>query len=450
MAARIGGQADGVIRVIRELARYSLSRSDTDFVVFDSHTECFQVIDRRWLNDLVEGRVIVDLPYFSTDPKKKRRGGMLKRWVSHPRRQAFLALEGARMSEGWIGRVVGRIQLLLMNKKYRKDFLEPNGDRRRLISMSTASSKRMPFTDDDVLVLCGSDWPAMYHFLQSRDRETAGHVVVLCHDIIPILFPQYFLPATARQFALCFNEVFRVADLVIFTSEAVRQDALTYCKNRQLHLQNSSIVRLGSIASEFVENPSDNLPVGLERDRYILFVSTIEPRKGHDMLLSVWKRLLQVPSCQEARFKMVFVGRKGWLVDDLLARFESEPCVGTSLHILTNIDDRGLAQLYANAAFCVYPSIYEGFGLPIVEGFQHGKAVIASNGGAIPEVVGDMSPCLDPRDENLWFETILKWIENPDLRKPYEIAIRARRERTWSDMGKEFFSAIDSTRSFKS
>jgi len=443
MAARIGGQADGIIRVIRELARYSASHSDTDLVIFDPNAEAFKVVDSRWSADLVEGGVIVDLPYFSTDPKKRRRAGNFKRWLSHPRRETFLALDRFRLMPGWLGQAVARFQLFLMSENYREDFIEPDGGRRRFISVSDASPMRMSLADRDVLVLCGSDWPAMYHFLKTRDRATAGKVVVLCYDIIPILFPQYFLPETARQFSLCFNEIFRVADIVIFTSEVVRQDVLTYCKDQKLALRNTRVVPLGSITSRIgVELPT-KLPVGLERDRYILFVSTIEPRKGHEMLLSVWKRLLQAPACQETRFNLVFVGRKGWLVDELLDRFESEPCVGVSLHILTNIDDRALAQLYANAAFCVYPSVYEGFGLPIVESFRHGKAVLASTGGAIPEVVAGMSPCLDPLNEDLWFDTILNWIENPELRKPYEAAIRARGERSWSEMGKEFFDAID-------
>lgn len=443
MAARIGGQADGIIRVMRELARYGSSRTDTDLVVLDAAAESFHVIDASWSSDLVEGNVVVDLPHFSVDARKRKRRSRVRQWISHPRREAFTALERLRLTTGWIGRASERLQFHLMNKTYRKDFIEPGGGRRRFISLSEASSRRLGFAEDDVLVLCGSDWPAMYHFLKTRDRATAGHVVVLCHDIIPILFPQYFLPETAQQFALCFNEVFRVADLVVFTSEAVRRDALIYCKSKQLSLENTRVVPLGSIASKFDDAPAAELPAGLQKDRYVLFVSTMEPRKGHEMLLSVWKRLLEEPSCREAKFNLVFVGRKGWLVDDLLARFDKEPCVGVSLHILTNIDDRTLAQLYANAAFCVYPSIYEGFGLPIVESFRHGKAVIASTGGAIPEVVGGMSPCLDPRDENLWFETMLAWIENPELRKPYEQAIRARRERSWSEMGKEFFSAIE-------
>jgi len=69
--------------------------------------------------------------------------------------------------------------------------------------------------------------------------------------------------------------------------------------------------------------------------------------------------------------------------------------------IIEDADDQILSALYEGAAFCVYPSQYEGYGLPICEAFARGKAAIASTGGALPEVVGGLSPCLDPNDEKV-------------------------------------------------
>ncbi len=68
------------------------------------------------------------------------------------------------------------------------------------------------------------------------------------------------------------------------------------------------------------------------------------------------------------------------------------------------------------ATFCVYPSLYEGYGLPIVESFRHRKAVLSSSGGALPETVGDLSPCLDPQDEQAWYETLKCWTIDPATR----------------------------------
>ncbi len=247
----------------------------------------------------------------------------------------------------------------------------------------------------------------------------------------------------AHMFRLCFEEVFRAADLIIFTAEAVRRDALTYCQAAGRSIPHSCVIPLGTIAPGDALQSLSPLPKTLEEQKYILFVSTIEPRKGHGMLLSVWKRIVQTPSFRQTDFKMVFVGRKGWLVDELYARFASESCVGESLLILSDVDDKTLISLYENAAFCVYPSIYEGFGLPVVESFLHGKAVISSNGGALPEVIAGLSPCLDPRDEDAWFRLLLSWIESPEERLKYEAAIRLHfRPRTWAEVSEEFFSTM--------
>jgi glycosyltransferase involved in cell wall biosynthesis len=439
MAARAGGRSDGIIRVIRELARHGLERSDTALAIFDTETESFLEVRRCWSEKIIAGSVIVDLPAFGS--KAPRRGWL--RWASHPRRRGYLFLDRLRLGTGAGARLSGWLQQALTNEKYRREFIEPNGLRRRLIETSEASNGRVILQDDDILLLCGSDWPAMHHFLKARAPGGKGHVVVLCYDIIPILYPQFFLPKTAQMFKLCFEEVFRVADLIVFISETVRRDALAYCRAAGRAIRDSCVVPLGAIAAGDAAASFPSLPKTLEENKYILFVSTMEPRKGHAMLLSVWKRIVQTPWFDRTGFKMVFVGRKGWLVDELFDRFASESFVGKSLLILSDVDDETLTGLYQNAAFCVYPSIYEGFGLPVVESFRHGKAVISSNGGALPEVVAGLSPCLDPKDEDAWFRLLSSWIESPEQRLEYETAIRTRfKQRSWAEVSEEFFSAI--------
>ena len=87
--------------------------------------------------------------------------------------------------------------------------------------------------------------------------------------------------------------------------------------------------------------------------------------------------------------------------------------------------DELLATLYKRCAFTLYPSIDEGFGLPIIESFSYGKAVIASTGGALPEVVDGRSPTLDPTDELAWERTIIDWFERPQERQKFERLIEA-------------------------
>ena len=161
------------------------------------------------------------------------------------------------------------------------------------------------------------------------------------------------------------------------------------------------------------------------------------------MLYRVWRRLLEDGVPQPSDFKLVFVGRKGWMVDTLFAQIAADTAAQGNLLIMSQVNDSLLSTLYENAAFCVYPSIYEGYGLPVVEAFSRRKAVISSNGGALAEVAGGFSPCLDPTDEDAWYATIKEWIGNPDARGPYETAIRNRFQRvTWQESAAQMFRIV--------
>jgi glycosyltransferase involved in cell wall biosynthesis len=120
-----------------------------------------------------------------------------------------------------------------------------------------------------------------------------------------------------------------------------------------------------------------------------------------------------------------------------------DPRLAGTLVLLTDADDAKMATLYRNAAFCLYPSRYEGYGLPVIEAFSHGKAVLASTGGAVPEVVGDFSPCLDPDDAQAWQRMLARWIEEPAARAAYAERIRASfRRPTWDESAQAFFALV--------
>jgi glycosyltransferase involved in cell wall biosynthesis len=227
---------------------------------------------------------------------------------------------------------------------------------------------------------------------------------------------------------------------VIFSARTIEADARAYCESRGLPLGDSKVVPLGADVAKLAT--SEPLLEDLSPDRYAVFVSTIEPRKGHALLYRVWRRLLAEGVPQATGFKLVFVGRMGWMVDKLMHDLQTDPKVRGNLLMLQNVSDETLVTLYRNAAFCLYPSLYEGYGLPVIEAFTHGKAVLASSGGALPESVDEFSPCLDPRDEDAWHRMLRQWITDPSARAPYEQAIRERYRRpTWNETAERFFHA---------
>ena len=445
--ARAGGQAVGIVRVVRQYANWArANRPDVVFAVADTRIDGFRAVRAEWLDPLLQGTAVVDMSVLPSAERGHEHNGGLRGWVLHPRRRALVALERMRLTSGRpIARMADWLSSLFLSSRYRSELTDPQGMRRALVPYEMAAAEPINLDAGDVLVLTGSEWGYL-HFDRLRDsKQRLGFaVVLLTYDTIPLLFPQFYRPDDAQAYRRFFHNMVPLADLLIVTARQVETDAGDYCRANGLRMPNCRIVPLGADPVRVAAARASLLPAGLEAGRYALYVSTIEPRKNHALLLSVWKRLCAEGVPQAHGFKLALVGRPGWMVEDLLAALRGHAKQGYGLVMLSDVNDRQLADLYRGAAFCLYPSLYEGYGLPIVEGFHHGKAVLASTGGALPAVVGAFSPSLDPRDENAWYGALKRWIVEPQLRAPAEAAIRERfRHPDWDEASRRFFDAVD-------
>jgi glycosyltransferase involved in cell wall biosynthesis len=448
-----GGQAVGILRTLRELSRWALAnRANVEFVLFDTRSGSFRRIRPEWLEAIIDGRALVDVSVLP-DPGSSKRilpervPPLLRRparWLYNPRRRLLVALERWRL-KGLPGKALAeRAVARVLTPKLRDSLAGPHGERRTLLPFDLATGSLVDLGAEHLLVCAGSNWnyDSVLAHVAERRRQAGLRVAFLSYDIIPLIFPEFFLPPSAASFRKMFHAVAAFADLLIVNARQIEKDVAHYCDTHGLPVPRIRVVPLGADPFPLEAARAASLPAGVEPGRYALFVSTIEPRKGHRMLFDVWRRLVAAGVPQATRFKLVFLGRRGWLVDDLLAEIESD--ASQSLHVLSSVSDRQLAELYRNAAFTLFPSLYEGYGLPVVESFQHGKAVIASNAGALAEVTGELSPTLDPRDADAWFELMRRWIENPAERAAYEAAIAAGfRHPSWQEAASIFFATLD-------
>ena len=454
MLVQSDGRLSGMLRVLRELAAWAHShRADVLIVIHDPESNKLRHVRPEWIALLLQGRLTIDFSgrrrlvngrYRIRDRLPSPLREMML-WLLAPRRRTVIALESIRLAvPNGMHRLVERLQILIASRRFQKQMFDRHGCRKVLLSHELALGPICQPGTGDIVVFGGMGWqsldPAELRLMKSRKAKIA----TLCHDIMPILLPGFVTPATGCEFRRRFNELLRTADLVLVASRSVERDVRHYCLAQDQEIAKMGMVRFGSDLRCLNAASSSSLPPGLEAERYAIFVSNLAPHKGHRLLFNVWKRLLAAGTPQAQRFKLVFVGSAGWLVDDLLTELRTDRCVGDTLLVLSDIEDDTLAVLYARAAFCLYPSQYEGYGLPVVEGFGHGKAVIASNGGSLPELVGDFSPCLDARDEQAWYEMMKLWIEHPSARAPFEAAIRERYQpTTWPEAVEDFFRVID-------
>ncbi|MGK7895014.1 MAG: glycosyltransferase family 4 protein, partial [Xenococcus sp. (in: cyanobacteria)] len=146
---------------------------------------------------------------------------------------------------------------------------------------------------------------------------------------------------------------------------------------------------------------------------YLLFVSTLEPRKNITNLISAFNFLKQQHKIDHY---LVLIGQKGWQYKSIFMSIENSPWK-SYIHHLNYLTDELVALFYSKADVFVYPSYYEGFGLPVLEAMTLGAPVVTSNTSSLPEVVGDAALLIDPNDPIQLAEAILKVIRDSQLRQ---------------------------------
>lgn len=146
---------------------------------------------------------------------------------------------------------------------------------------------------------------------------------------------------------------------------------------------------------------------GLGQRPYILTVGTVQPRKNYQMLIRAF-----APIAQRQNHNLVIAGGKGWLYDDILAEVHTQGLVGRVL-FTEFVDDADLPALYSGASLFTFPSLYEGFGLPLLEAMACGVPVISSDASCLPEVAGDAAVLLPPHDQGAWTEAMQSLLDNP-------------------------------------
>jgi glycosyltransferase involved in cell wall biosynthesis len=447
------GPPVGIVRVESEFGRWALAHLDEMVpAFFDPQTPCFRRLGHAMARSLIaQDTALNTLSFVSPARKGKRKTDRIPAairpfalWVLQFRRTLLQALERVRLgtASARIASLADTVQRAIMNDKYRAVMVRADGSRRAHLPIQMALGPSINLTARDTLVCAGAGWAhSDIAAIVELKKKTGFRFVMLCFDIIPVMFPHYYKPADAQAHRDYCHRAFPAADLVIFNSRTIEADVRAYCDAHGLALGATAVCPLG--ADTRAPQATEALPAGLEPGRYALLVSTIEPRKGHRLIYDAWVELLKAGIPQRSRFKLVFAGREGWMVGDLMRDLRRDPRIPGTLEIFTDADDGKIAALYRDAAFCLYPSRYEGYGLPLIEAFRHGKAVLASTGGAVPEVVGDFSPCLDPDDADAWQRMLGIWIENPTARTPYEERIRTSfRHPDWDEAARTFFALV--------
>ncbi|MTI53328.1 glycosyltransferase family 4 protein [Geosporobacter ferrireducens] len=264
--------------------------------------------------------------------------------------------------------------------------------------------------------------------------------VVTIHDLIPMIFEQEYLNTPLKKFA--YNRRIRqsinLADIIITDSKYSKQDIITKFAIDESKIR---VVYLGVDDKIFPVTDLDLIEqkkskYKIEGD-YILGIGSNEPRKNVKALLEAYKRLKKNYQIEE---KLVIMG-KNWM----------EGTLDTSKDVIFTgyVDEKDLCAIYSGAKVFVYPSLYEGFGLPPLEAMACGTPVVTSNSTSIPEVVGDAAVLADPKDIQILEKSIIGLLQDSEYRnelrnKGFERVKRFKWEITVDELKKVYKEVIES------
>lgn len=225
----------------------------------------------------------------------------------------------------------------------------------------------------------------------------------------------------------CFDGVFRsamAADWVVAISEASKAHYLQVFP----HFPEERI-RVIYPCSRFADSAaSGKRPKaldGITAEGFWLSVGTIEPRKNQRRLAQMYARYLALGG---APMPLVLAGGKGWLMEDF-QRHLTELGIESQVVMTGYVSDDELIWLYRNCYANLYPSLFEGFGLPVLEGMQFGAATLTSDSTSIPEVAGEAAILLDPENVEVWAQTLLRLAANKTERDQLRVSALAQAER---------------------
>ena len=235
----------------------------------------------------------------------------------------------------------------------------------------------------------------IYHEPAFLPFRFAGPIVITIHDLSPLRYPETHPAERVQNFRRYLPDAIERAARIIVDSEFVgreliemfRVDPARVCP---IHLGVSPEYRPRTAA----EVAGCLARYGLQYGQYVFAVGTLEPRKNLIQGIDAHSRL---PEAARKRAPLVVAGTKGWITRELEARLDAAERRG-DVRWLGYVPAEDLPLLYSAARFLVYPSIYEGFGLPVLEAMASGIPVITSNRASLPEVSGDVGVAVDPED----------------------------------------------------
>lgn len=386
------GHFTGIQRVVYNIAsRFSESNTKVKYFVFNAYTKEF---------------VIFDFQVFVENFKNKNvsfdEGLTFRQKLKIKSKETYLKSPDIVKNILRSPKVKGLIEKSLHYYRKTKS-LKP------VKNTSLDNATRTNFNKGDTVIILGNSWdkPELVPTLSILRTQKSLKVFQVIYDLIPIYQPQAF---NAELFKMYSNNMFEVvsnSDGLMAISESSKRDTLRFCKDVGLNCPPIEVIRLGDDIP-VGKNPTQPSGISLGED-FLLCVGTVEARKNHAILYYAWKEGLRSGINMP---HLVIVGRQGWYTGDILHTIKTDPDTRDRFHFMDNVSDDELVWLYQNTLFTVYPSYYEGWGLPVAESAAMGKLCITSDQSSMSEIAGDLMDYFSPFDSGELTNKIAQYLDN--------------------------------------
>ena len=295
------------------------------------------------------------------------------------------------------------------------------------------------------VILIGAAWVVADYFpkINKIRRDYNASFFMILHDLVPIYAKETCDQGTAQVFETFLSNSVNCVDKYICISENTKADLNRYFLERGLPEPASVVITNGGDLPKTADVSAYG-DASQAKSKFVLFVSTIEGRKNHVLAFKTWARLVREMADPP---RLICVGRYGWRADEFLRSVVTTNGLGGKIEIKTEISDGELEALYRDCLFTIYPSFYEGWGLPVTESLARGKVCISSFTSSLREAGGELAIYIDPHSQDQLYDAVSSLLKSPQTIESQEAKIRATYVlRPWNAVAQDYLAAAAAPR----
>ena len=312
-----------------------------------------------------------------------------------------------------------------------------------------ADGETLEFCPGAALVNIGASWWLPDYFSRVRAAKSTGaRYIPLVHDCIPALAPEHCDEALTRNFMAWLNGIFHHADGFLTNSRETAANLAKVAGFLGHAAPDPAIIRFDACGArprsdDTIREEAEVIArYGLAHHDFVLFVSTIESRKNHPMAFDAWLAMIEAQGLERTP-TLVCVGNPGWQFEMIMKQLHASASLQSRVLVLSKISDDALGALYRHCLFTLYPSSYEGWGLPVTESLCHGKVPLVARASSLPEAGGDLAEYFDPASKKDFREKLIRLIDDAAYRRGREAMIeRSAAVRSWGEVADDIVASV--------